>query len=131
MTLKFKKGDRVRMIEKHTIYSSYAGELGTVVGYNSLGGVKVQMDSSVLGHLVMFPEDYFELYFRKEVHDPEPARDYETEIFVLQERIQRLNTYIAKLEDDGFKYRRALVEIQMKTQEVLRPIPFQEDEECY
>ena len=36
---------------------------------------------------------------------------------------------IAKLEDDSFKYRMALADIQMKAQDTLRPIPFQDEDE--
>jgi len=122
--MKFRLRDRVIMTESE---SRYTGEIGTVVGYIN-DRLKVQFDCNQIGHIVRFPSEYFELYFRKESQDPEPVKDYESGIFFLQERIQRLNTYIAKLEEDGFKYRRALVEIQMKTQDILRPIPFQEDE---
>jgi hypothetical protein len=107
--------------------SRYTGEIGTVVGFIN-DRLKVQFDCMQIGHIVRFPSEYFELYFRKEVHDPEPDRDCESEIFVLQERTQRLNAYIAKLEDDVFKYRRALVEIENKAMSILRPIPFQEEE---
>jgi len=111
------------------IGSSYTGEIGTVVSYSyTQEFLNVQFDCDKIGNRAQFPSYYFELYFRKEVHDPEPSRDYESEIILLQERIQRLTVYIAKLENDGFKYRRALVEIQMKAQNILRPIPFQEDE---
>jgi len=43
--------------------------------------------------------------------------------------IRENNDHIAKLEDDGFKYRMALSEILMKAQETLRPIPFQDEDE--
>jgi len=124
--MKFKINDRVIMTE---IGSSYTGEFGTVVSYSyNQEFLKVQFDCDKIGNRAQFPSYYFELYFRKESQDPEPVKDYESMNFVLREKIQRLNEYIAKLEDDGFKYRRALVEIQMKTQDILRPIPFQEDE---
>jgi len=127
--MKFQLRDRVIMVVTET---KYRGEIGTVVDLDCVGNhvvnLVVQFDCNKIGHHVRFPSHYFELYFRKEVHDPEPVKDYESMNFVLQEKIQRLNEYIAKLEDDGFKYRRALVEIQMKAQETLRPIPFQEDE---
>jgi len=42
--------------------------------------------------------------------------------------IKENNDHIAKLEDDGFKYRMALADIQMKAQDTLRPIPFQDEE---
>ena len=42
--------------------------------------------------------------------------------------IKENNDHIAKLEDDGFKYRMALADIQMKAQDILRPIPFQDEE---
>ena len=42
--------------------------------------------------------------------------------------IRENNDHIAKLEDDGFKYRMALADIQMKAQDILRPIPFQDEE---
>jgi hypothetical protein len=45
------------------------------------------------------------------------------------DRIEALQKYIAKLENDGFKYRKALVEIQMKAHDTLRPIPFQEEDD--
>jgi hypothetical protein len=116
-------------LRDRVIMKRYTGELGTVVGFDSLGNMKVQLDSSAVGQIVRFPPEYFELYFRKESQEPEPVRDYESKIFVLEEKIKRLNDYIAKLEEDGFKYRRTLVEIQMKAQDILRPIPFQEDYE--
>ena len=105
----------------------YTGELGTVVGYTE-EYLNVQFDCDKIGNRAQFPSYYFELYFRKESQDPEPVKDYESMNFVLREKIQRLNEYIAKLEDDGFKYRRALVEIENKAMAILRPIPFQEDQ---
>ena len=43
--------------------------------------------------------------------------------------IKENNVRIAKLEDDSFKYRMALADIQMKAQDILRPIPFQDEDE--
>jgi TRAP-type C4-dicarboxylate transport system substrate-binding protein len=45
------------------------------------------------------------------------------------ETIKENNVRIAKLEDDSFKYRMALADIQMKAQDILRPIPFQDEDE--
>jgi hypothetical protein len=53
----------------------------------------------------------------------------DTDIHDAADRIEALQKYIAKLEDDGSKYRKALVEIQMKAQDTVRPIPFQEEED--
>jgi len=127
--MKFQLRDRVIMVVTET---KYRGEIGTVVDLDCVGNhvvnLVVQFDCNKIGHHVRFPSHYFELYFRKEIHDPEPVVDYESEISLLRERNKRQKEYIVQLEKQCFRYRRALAEIENKAMDVLRPIPFQEDE---
>jgi hypothetical protein len=115
----FQLRDRVIMTETH---SRYTGELGTVVGFDSIRNIKVQFDCSAIGQVVRFPPEYFELYFRKEIHDLEAARDYESELYDMKMRIE-------ELEKELDKHKQALAFIQMKAHDTLRPIPFQDEDE--
>jgi hypothetical protein len=111
----FQLRDRVRMTKGQRY-------IGTVIGYNTMGEVRVQFDHMTLGQEAMLPEHYFELYFRKESQEPEPARDYVSELYDMKMRIE-------ELEKELDKHRQALAFIQMKAHDTLRPIPFQDEDE--
>ena len=46
----------------------------------------------------------------------------------MHEQIVRLKRYIEDLENDLYRHRKALVEIETKAMDVLRPIPFQDEQ---
>jgi len=46
----------------------------------------------------------------------------------MHEQIVRLKIYIKDLEEDLYKHRKVLIEIQLKAMDILRPIPFQDEE---
>jgi len=45
------------------------------------------------------------------------------------DRIEALHEYINRLENESYKYRRCLVDISVKAQDAVRPIPFQDEDD--
>jgi hypothetical protein len=119
----------------------------------------VQFDCNQIGHHVRLPSHYFELYFRKESQEldlvtrlvtaPEnnrPAtllKEAAVRIEYLEKRVSELkrekDAYKVTLQSysdlnkeatkQNTKLRSTLVHIQNQVQDILRPIPFQGDEE--